>query len=245
MQHMRAQDPKPWPWRVAALPCAALLMLVVAGYVATRLIRPQTFDGKLALTIGGNLVVQGLLVLAIWWAGRDIATRYGGWGPAFGWRRPVLADIKYAAAGLGIAFVARAVVAGVANAFTGGHAAKQAQNVHLHSTSIAVIVVLIAVTVICAPPIEELMFRGLLLRTFTTRFGFWPAAVASTAIFAAFHTYETRTLAGALTLAGAVGAMALTNCVLVRLTNRLTPGILVHAALNALAAIVLIVQSAH
>jgi uncharacterized protein len=87
------------------------------------------------------------------------------------------------------------------------------------------------------------MFRGLLLRALMTRFGFWPAAIVSTGIFAAVHTYEVNTLVGALTLAGAVATIGLTNCVLVRLTNRLTPGIAVHAGLNALGAAILIIQA--
>jgi uncharacterized protein len=57
---------------------------------------------------------------------------------------------------------------------------------------------------VCAPAVEELMFRGLLLRALMTRFGFWPAAIVSTGIFAAVHTYEVNTLVGAVTLAGAI-----------------------------------------
>lgn len=245
IERMRAQDPAPWGWRPVVLPCTALLVLVAVGYPVTRLIRPHTFNGKLVFTITANLVVQGLLVLAIWWAGRDIAARHGGWGPTFGWRRPTRADVPYAAAGLGIAFAARVLIVAFANAFSGDRATSESQNLYLHSTSIAVITVLIILTVLCAPPIEELMFRGLLLRTFMTRIGFWPAAIASTVIFAAFHTYEVNTLTGAITLAAVVASLGLTNCMLVRLTNRLAPGILVHAAFNTLAAIVLIAQAAH
>ncbi|MCU1659424.1 MAG: Conserved rane protein of unknown function, partial [Pseudonocardiales bacterium] len=75
------------------------------------------------------------------------------------------------------------------------------------------------------------------------RMGFWPAALLSTLIFGGFHTYEVNTLVGAVTLALVVGAIGLTNCVLVRLTDRLTPGIFVHATLNGLAAAVLIAQT--
>jgi uncharacterized protein len=243
LARMREKDPAPWGWRPVLAPCLALIGLVVAGSVVSRLIRPRTFEGKLGFAIVANAAVQALLLLAIWFAGRKLAARHGGWGPTFGWRRPVPADLKYAAAGFGIALAARAVVTGLANAFTNGRAAKQAQNLHLHSTSLAVIVLLVVITVLCAPAIEELMFRGLLLRALMTRFGFWPAAIVSTGIFAAVHTYEVNTLVGALTLAGAVATIGLTNCVLVRLTNRLTPGIAVHAGLNALGAAILIIQA--
>ncbi len=77
------------------------------------------------------------------------------------------------------------------------------------------------------------------------RLSFWPAALASTFIFAAFHTYEVNTLAGALTLAAVVATLGLTNCVLVRLTDRLVPGMLVHAMLNAVATAVVIYQASN
>jgi membrane protease YdiL (CAAX protease family) len=243
MQELQAQDPRPWGWRPVVVPCVALVILIVGGNVATRLIRPHTANGRLVLAIVGNVAVQGLLGLAIWVAGRDIAARYGGWGRTFGWRRPVWADLKYAAAGVGIALAARVAVIIDADLLTHGRAVQEAQNVRLHSTSVAVVALLVFVTVLCAPPIEEVMFRGLLLRTFMRRMGFWPAALLSTLIFGGFHTYEVNTLVGAVTLALVVGAIGLTNCVLVRLTDRLTPGIFVHATLNGLAAAVLIAQT--
>lgn len=243
MAQQRAVDPAPWGWRPVLIPCLALAALVIAGNLASRLIRPSTFDGRLAWAVTANVAAQGLLATSIWFAGRDIAARYRGWGPAFGWRRPQLMDAAYASVGIGVAFVARIVVSVVANAVTHGRAAAQSQNVQLHTSSLAVAALLVFITVLVAPPIEELMFRGLLLRTFVRRIGFWPAALASSVIFGAFHTYEVNTLAGAFTLAGSVGVMGLTNCVLVRLSDRVTPGIFVHASLNGLAAMILIAQA--
>ena len=96
---------------------------------------------------------------------------------------------------------------------------------------------------IAAPFIEELVFRGLLLRTFMRRMPFWPAAVLSTLIFAALHTYEVSTLVGALTLAASVGCLGLVNCWLNRRTDSLAPGMMVHASFNLLAVIVLVAQA--
>ena len=79
------------------------------------------------------------------------------------------------------------------------------------------------------------MFRGLMLRTFMRRLGFWTSAALSTALFAALHAPQVDTLAGALTLTASVGVLGLCNCYLVRITGRLTPGIMVHATYNALA----------
>lgn len=245
VEEQRRIDPAPWGWRPAVLPCLAMAAIVVLGSAATRLIRPNTFTGKFVATIAINALAYCLLGLVVWYSARDIAARHGGWGRAFGIRRPSRRDIGYAASGIGIAFAARLVVAIVANGVTRGNAGKQSQNIHLHTTSVPVDVLLVVIVVILAPVIEEIIFRGLLLRTFMRRLSFWPAALASTFVFAAFHTYEVNTLAGALTLAAVVATLGLTNCVLVRLTDRLTPGMFVHATLNAVATVVVIYQASH
>jgi hypothetical protein len=50
-------------------------------------------------------------------------------------------------------------------------------------------------------------------------------------------------LAGALTLAGGVFMLGLTNCLLVRWSGRLAAGIIVHGLFNGLAILVLVVTS--
>jgi membrane protease YdiL (CAAX protease family) len=234
-----AADPAPWGWRPVIVPMIAFIATIVAGVIITTNYRPETYDGRLTLSVIGNTVIELLLVVAVWSAGREIAARNGGWGHAFGWRRPRLQDLGWAASGFGIAFVLRIVIAVIANAFTDGRAAGEAQNLRLSTVNLAIIVILVVVVGICAPLIEELVFRGLLLRTFMRRMGFWPAAILSTVIFALFHVYEVDTLAGAITLALSVASFGLVNCVLVRYTARLAPGIGVHMATNLLAVVVL------
>ena len=242
---LATENPAPWGWSPVVLPCAALVGLVVAGTTATHLIRPHSADGVLAFAIIADVLVEGLLALSIWLAGRDVAARHGGWGRTFGWRRPVAADFGHAGAGICIAFAARVTIVTVADGLTHGAAGQQSENLSVHSITAALAILLVVLTVVCAPLTEEVMFRGLLLRTFMRRVGFWPAALASTLIFGLFHTYEVATFAGAVTLALAVGVMGLVNCVLVRLTDRLTPGILVHATLNGLATLVIIVRASN
>jgi uncharacterized protein len=67
------------------------------------------------------------------------------------------------------------------------------------------------------------------------RLGFWSSAVLSTVLFAGLHAPQVDTLGGALTLTASVAVLGLCNCYLVRITGRLTPGIMVHAAYNAVA----------
>jgi membrane protease YdiL (CAAX protease family) len=243
MDQMRAHDPEPWGWRPAVLPCAALVALILFGNLVGHLVNPHSFAQALTLAIVLNAVLYGALITVVYFAGRDLARRYGGWGWAFGLQRPRWMDGAWVAAGIGTVFGGRLVVALVANSLTNGKAAQQAQNLNVHSTSPAVYAVLGVIAVIFAPLIEETVFRGLLLRTFMRRVGFWPAALASSAIFALFHTYEVATLSGALTLAGIVFVLGITNCLLVRWSGRLTAGIIVHALSNALALLVVILTS--
>lgn len=240
---LRIEDDRPWGWRPVALPMVTLIALILATVVISHTVHAGSDGRGIALAAGINVGVELLLAASVWLAGRELAARYGGWMRVFGWGRPVLADLPFAAAGFGIALAARFVVLIAANAATNGKAAEQSQNVSLDRVTVGEVALLVFVAVICAPLIEELVFRGLLLRTFMRRMGFWPAAAASSFIFAVFHTYEVDTLAGAVTLALAVGAMGLTNCALVRYSDRLSPGIAVHATLNGLAVLLLVLIS--
>lgn len=241
----KEHDPRPWGLRPALLPCVAGIVAVAFGTAATHVITPSSFTGQFVATIILNIAIYGLLGTAVWWAGRDIAARLGGWGIAVGLRRPCRNDVGYVAAGFGVAFAARIVVSVVADALTHGTATSQSRNLRLHTNSIPVDVLLVVLVVVLAPIVEEIIFRGLLLRAFMRRLDFWPAALASTFIFAMFHTYEVATLTGAATLAAVVATLGLTNCYLVRLTDRLAPGMFVHASFNALATGVLIYQASH
>jgi membrane protease YdiL (CAAX protease family) len=240
---MRAHDAAPWGWRPAALPCIALVGLIIFGHVVTHLVTPHSFGAALIETIAVNVLLYGVLIVVVHLAGRDIARRYAGWGWAFGLQRPKLMDAAWIAAGVGMVLAGRTVVIVIADAATHGRAGEESQNLSVHSTSAAVYAVLGVIVVLLAPVIEETVFRGLLLRTFMRRVGFWPAALLSSLIFAAFHTYEVATLAGALTLAGAVFALGLTNCLLVRWSGRLAAGIIVHALFNGLAVLVLVLHN--
>jgi hypothetical protein len=152
-------------------------------------------------------------------------------------------DLAWLAAGFGMAFGGRIIVGIIANALSHGKALQQSQNLVVKSHSVAVYVVLGIVVVLIAPVVEELMFRGMMLRTFMRRWGFWPAALLSSAIFALFHTYEVSTLGGALTLAAVVFTLGLSNCLLVRWSGRLAAGIMNHMLFNGLAVVVLILMN--
>lgn len=239
------EDARSWgvlPWLGPLLTLAAL---IVAGNLLHAFAIPRSGVGRtigiVALDIGGELV----LLVALLGFGRSIAGRNGGWRAAFGLDRVRRSDWLPWITGFGFVFIGRNVVSLLAQLLSGGRAAAQASNVQLSHPGPLSITVLALTAVVLAPVAEEFMFRGLLLRTFLRRLSFWPAALLSTALFGLFHVYEVHTLLGAVTLALEVAVLGLCNCYLVRITGRLTPGIMVHATFNALALVVAVVAATH
>lgn len=237
---MKRHDAGRWGWRPVTGPIVALITIIALSQIALRW-EPDQGSGKVVFVAVGNLIIEGALVLALYASGRQVAARYGGWGRTFGWCRPRWKDLPAAGLGFLVALGIRFVIALALGVLTRGAATRQSENLRVGHVTPWGVVLLVVIAVIIAPLTEELMFRGLLLRTFMRRWRFWPAAIASSVIFGLFHTYEVATLLGAVTLALAVGSMALVNCYLVRVTNRLLPGVYVHAASNALAVLVAVV----
>lgn len=243
MDALRERDPRPWGVRPVLVPLVTLVVLVVAGSIVGHLVRPRSFGPQLALAAVLTIGLYGALAWAVKRAGDPIAARYGGWGVTFGLRRPRWIDLAWIAAGLGMVFVSRIVIGVVAVLAAGKKAVQQSQNLQLDTHRVAVYVLLFVVVVGLAPVVEETVFRGLLLRTFQRRVGFWLGAIASSLIFAGFHLYEVSTLAGAIVLGAVTFALGITNCMLVWWSGRLFAGIVVHMLFNALALIVLIAQN--
>jgi len=235
MRASRADDATPWgvlPWLG---PLLALLALIVAGNLLAAYALPSHGTGRTVAGVALSIGAEVVLLAALLAFGRSIAARNGGWRRAFGLDRIRRGDWLPWVIGLGFGYLGRTVVGVLANLATGGRAAAEASNVRLAHAGVVSIVVLALTAVVLAPLAEELMFRGLILRTFMRRMSFWPAALLSTALFALFHVYEVHTVVGAVTLAGEVAVLGLCNSYLVRITGRLTPAIMVHASFNALA----------
>jgi hypothetical protein len=243
VDELKRDDPVPWGVRPVLVPLLTYVVLIVAGGVTENTIAPQHGNGARVFDVVANVLLEGILGVAVYFAGRDVARRNGGWGRAFGLRWPRRKDLLWALAGLGIAFGARIVIAIVAQLLSNGNALKESENIHVKSVSVFTAVLLVVVVVLAAPFVEEIVFRGLLLRTFMRRMTFWPAALLSTAIFGLGHTYEVDSFVGAVTLAAIVGSLGLANCILNRYTDRLAAGMLVHGTFNGLAVLVLLLQT--
>jgi membrane protease YdiL (CAAX protease family) len=81
--------------------------------------------------------------------------------------------------------------------------------------------------VVGAPVVEEIIFRGLLFGTLVGRWGFWPAALGSSLVFASLHGYE---------LEGSISVLTTGTflCWLYARTGRLWAPMLAHGLLNAI-----------
>ena len=96
------------------------------------------------------------------------------------------------------------------------------------------VVLLILIVVVGAPIIEELFFRGLLMRSLERRWGTSAAVLVSSAVFGAVHLQLVQL--PALILFGLVAA------VLTVRSGRLGPAIFAHVAFNAVAVITLLAE---
>jgi uncharacterized protein len=241
----RARDPQSWGLRTWLGPLLSLAAIITLGNAVVPLLAPAHGGGRVAVgeaaTVGGELLLLSALLVF----GRGVARRAGGWRVAFGFDRIRKGDWLPWITGLGIIYACRTAVVVVAAVLTNGRAVAEANNLPVGRPTVLGVVVLALTVVVLAPITEELMFRGLLLRSFLRRMSFWPAALLSSLLFAAFHVYEVSTVLGAVTLALSVGALGLGNCFLVRITGRLAPGIMVHATYNALTLVIALALASH
>ena len=209
----RERDPRAWgvwTWLGPLLVLAALL----AGGNVLSLIAPREGTGRTVFFV---------------------ATTVGGWRAAFGFDRIRRRDWLPWILGFAMIYACRTAVVVMAAVLTDGRAVREANNLVTGSPTVLSVVVLTVTVVVLAPVTEELMFRGLLLRSFLRRMSFWPAALLSSSLFGLFHVFAVDTLLGAVTLAVSVGVLGLGNCFVVRITGRLTAAVMIHATYNALA----------
>jgi membrane protease YdiL (CAAX protease family) len=236
---LKAADPAPWGMRPVLLPIGAYIAAIVLGSLLAVLVDPHGHAARVAFAAVADVGLEAVIIAAAYRAGSAIAARVGGWGRAFGLCRPRWKDLWIGLAGLGIILVARLPLNLTIYLFGGRRALAESQNLTVKHVDAGVIVTLLVAAVALAPAVEELVFRGLILRTFMQRMPFWPAALASSAIFAVGHTYEVSTAAGAVVLALNVALIGVVHCGLVRYTGRLAPGMISHALINLAAVLAL------
>jgi uncharacterized protein len=103
-------------------------------------------------------------------------------------------------------------------------------NLPLHHRSTAAVLLLTWIAVTVAPWMEEVSMRGFLLSGLWSRFGFWPAAIASSLVWAGLHG-----VSGVLVPFTVEGIVL---CWIRRRTGSIRTGIALHASQNVVASLV-------
>jgi membrane protease YdiL (CAAX protease family) len=234
VREAKARAGPAWRFSLAWWPVLFLFVGLIWISVLASIWSP-TGDADAAWTGVLEVGFYAVLALAGFGAAHTAAQAGGGWGATFGVIRPRWLDLALGAGGAVAEFIARIVAALVIVLLIPALRDAQASNVDVSGYNAAQLAVIAITAVLVAPPIEEFLFRGLMLQTLMTRLSFWPSALISSAVFAAFHAPQLDTWSGALVLALSIFVFALGQCALIRWRRSLVPGIVAHMCSNAIA----------
>lgn len=205
---------------ILAVPAAMLLSVLV-------LIAIPTLPGAVATALA-TAVLAALGMSAALRAVRQS----GGFARALGLDAPRGRDLGRIVGWTFLLLVVQVLVLVVVTAAVPALRGTQVDNVgFLRDEPVAAVLVVGVLAVVVAPVLEELLFRGVILRGLMLRLGFWPSAVVSSTFFGLFHAQAPGIESVSIVLA--TGVFGLGLCVLVRRTGRLGPAIGVHALRNA------------
>lgn len=230
-----------WPDRPeGAAPVRWSIWLAVIGFVVGYLVAAVA-EGVWVGTHGGQTNSLGVIVCSTagLWVGLGGAAVYASriqgtgslvrdFGLRLGWLDPLIGAVAGVAAQyvLGLVVVYAYQASGVSRQ-TINQLGQPAQQITGLAHGLGGVVLLVLVLVVGAPVVEELFFRGLLLRALRNRFGSAAGVIGSGLVFGLAH-FEPLQLP-VLALFGMVLAMLAIR------TGRLGPGICAHAAFNAVA----------
>jgi membrane protease YdiL (CAAX protease family) len=223
-----ARDPqRTWGVREAVL---GLLAVPAAFAVAALLVTTAPgIPGALASVVA--TVVLGAAAFVV--AGRPVR-QSGGFAGALGLDLPAWADVPRILGWSLLLLFVQSVVVGLLVVSVPALEGAEADNASfLREEPLWSLLLFVVLATAVAPVLEELLFRGIVLRGLMLRLGFWPAAVVSSLCFGVLHAQSLGRDAVVVVAATAVFGLGL--CVLTRRTGRLGPGIGVHAARNAMA----------
>lgn len=226
IEELRSRPGRTWGLVDALLAVLAvpLAMVLLVGLLDAGLRLPDTLVPAVA-----SAVLCGLAYVV----GRRAAAQSGGWTAAFGLELPEWLDGWRVVGWTVLLLVAQfAAVSLLVVVVPSLRDAEPESNVDfLVDAPLGSLLLFAVLTVTVAPVVEELLFRGVALRGFMLRLGFWPAALLSTAFFSVLHVQ--RVAEGSAYVVVAIGTLGLGLCLLTRRTGRLGPAIGVHALYNA------------
>jgi len=206
---------------LAAAACTTLyLAATVSAYLLSELGGRRTLPGALA----GMAAIAALSLVIVRLSAR-LAYPAGGIPGAIIGRAQSLRVGSAVAAQIGFLLVIAPLLTVIGNA-VGFHGTT---NLALHHRPAAVVLLLTWIAVVIAPWMEEISMRGFLLSGLWSRFGFWPAAVASSLVWAGLHG-----VSGVLVPFTVEGIVL---CWIRRRTGSTRTGIALHASQNIVASI--------
>ena len=219
-------------WFLAGVAQVVIPVVVTVTFALVLLTTPlpQDADTNQVYAITGALVSALFVRLSL---GR-LAEQHGSWRAAFGVSVPGVQDVPHVVGWLVVQLAARAALltvlaAAVSPRFAIGYGEG---GVPVMGSRATLLMLLGAVVV--APVMEEVAFRGVLLRGLMRRMSFWPSALASSAVFASLHLAGVTSVAAVPTVLLTVTVFGVLQCLLVRRTGRLGPAMAVHGTLNLL-----------
>jgi membrane protease YdiL (CAAX protease family) len=240
---VRQSPDEGWSIWLGLLPILALGLVLAAEAGVGALWHPHAHGVLRYLLLPLDVLHYAVAVAAVIVLGRTAVRGSGGWAAAYGWGRGKLIDLAIGLGGAVAEFIARIIVGIILVIAVPTLRNHTESNVSLHGRSTTAIVLILILAVCIAPPVEELLFRGVLLRSLMKRGPavrgnrFWPAAVLSTALFAALHLYEVHSIQAMALLFASIFVFGIGQCLLVRWTGRLTTSITAHAVSNLAAAL--------
>jgi len=213
-----------------AVPVIVYSILTFAGRTSEQ--ASNTLQSGIIWQFVAVLLAEGGLVWAVWWFLR----RHKRSLRVIGLRRLRWSDPAAALAGFGVYFVAYIVLLSVVMHYVPAFNAGQKQELgfdHVHGTSN---MLLTFVSLVMIPPVaEEVLFRGFIFTSLRKNLRFAWSALITGLLFAVAHLEfgSGRSLVWVAALD--TFTLSLVLCYLREKTNRLWPGIFLHALKNSIA----------
>lgn len=178
-------------------------------------------DSQQLFLLSASTSVIGLLVLWVY-------VRNRGGLKALGVRRTTIRDALKSVPAYFIYFAGILVVFGVLSQVAPMVDLEQEQEIGFNAAGGGIEMLYAFITlVILAPVFEELLFRGFTFQGIAARFGFWPGAIAASALFGLAH--------GQLNVGIDTFVLGIVACWLVYSTRSIVPAILLHGIKNGIA----------
>lgn len=219
-----------WGIRDAALVILSIICLIIGTNIFLLLINArqyfETAPHRSLITLALFIIQESLFLAPLYFF---VMKRYGATLSdlgmrSIGWRSTALWVLK----GFGVVFIFNIIFFGIMSQVgeLPGFAVQES-HIPLFGSSALDIAVAVLVLVIIAPVIEEILFRGFLLKAFLTKFQPWLASLLTAGFFAVIH-FEFQSIAVILFLAFVLNWMYMRS-------GSIIPGIVFHMINNALA----------